>query len=83
MIDHEGGRVNRFNKIFSQKKYTADYFGKLYLTDRKNFYKETSNFIEENNFYFKMHKQTKFSSKLILRAKRVTKSIFSFFLKSS
>ena len=46
-------------------------------------HKETSNFIEENNFYFKMHKQTKFSSKLILRAKRVTKSIFSFFLKSS
>ena len=53
MIDHEGGRVNRFNKIFSQKKYTAEYFGKLYLTDRKNFYKETSNFIDFNVGIFK------------------------------
>lgn len=46
-------------------------------------HKETSNFIEENNYYFEMHKQTKFSSKFILRAKRVTRSIFSLFLKSS
>ena len=46
-------------------------------------YKETSDFVEENNFYIEMYKQTSFSSKLLLRAKRVTRSVFSFFLKSS
>ncbi len=36
LIDHEGGKINRFNKIFSQKKYSARYFGEMYNKDRKN-----------------------------------------------
>ena len=37
VIDHEGGKINRFNKIFSQKKYSARYFGEMYNKDRKKY----------------------------------------------
>ena len=30
MIDHEGGRVNRFSDLFSQRSLSAKYFGDLY-----------------------------------------------------
>ena len=53
MIDHEGGRVNRFNKIFSQKKYSANYFGNLYSNNKKKFFKESENFINFNIGIFK------------------------------
>ena len=36
MIDHEGGRVNRLNKILNQDKYTAKYFGDLYSNNKNN-----------------------------------------------
>jgi hypothetical protein len=45
-------------------------------------YKETYDFIEENKFNIEMHEQTTFSSKLVLRAKRVTRSFFSLFIKN-
>jgi beta-N-acetylhexosaminidase len=38
MIDHEGGRINRFNSIFSQTKYTGEYFGELYTKGTKNYF---------------------------------------------
>ena len=45
-------------------------------------YRETSDFVAENKFNIEMQKQTTFSSKLLLRAKRVTRSVFSFFYKN-
>ena len=36
MIDHEGGRVNRFSDLFSQRSLSAKYFGDLYSKDKKN-----------------------------------------------
>ncbi len=53
MIDHEGGRVNRFSSIFNQQKFTAKFFGNLYLKNRKDFYKESQFFINFNVKLFK------------------------------
>ena len=53
MIDHEGGRVNRFSKLFSQKKYTGSYFGSLYIKNRKKFVYEANLFIDFNTKLFK------------------------------
>ena len=39
MIDHEGGRVNRFSNLFSQRSLSAKYFGELYCKDKKKFFK--------------------------------------------
>ena len=44
--------------------------------------KDTENFIKENDFNIEMQKQTTFSSRLLLRAKRVSSSVFSFFYKN-
>tara|TARA_B100000767_G_C19701223_1_gene508491 strand:+ start:93 stop:1037 length:945 start_codon:yes stop_codon:yes gene_type:complete len=41
LIDQEGGRVSRLQKIFNTSPLTGDYFGKLYLKDKKKF----------NNYY--------------------------------
>ncbi len=53
MIDHEGGRVNRFNHIFCQKKYTSLYFGNLYKLNKKKFFIEAKSFINFNVNIFK------------------------------
>ena len=37
LIDQEGGRVNRLKKIFKADSFTSDFFGKLYLKDKKKF----------------------------------------------
>jgi len=37
MIDQEGGRVNRLRKFFNSDNLTNEYFGKLYLEDKKKF----------------------------------------------
>ena len=37
MIDQEGGRVNRLNKLISLDTFTSEYFGKLYTKDKKQF----------------------------------------------
>jgi len=37
MIDQEGGRVNRLNKIISFDTLTANYFGKLFTKDKQKF----------------------------------------------
>ena len=55
LIDQEGGRVNRFKKIFNADSLTSEFFGKLYLKDKKKF-----------NFYYKIFiKQTSFLLKSI------------------
>ncbi len=37
IIDQEGGRVNRLNKIINLDHLTSEYFGKIYLNNRKEF----------------------------------------------
>jgi len=37
LIDQEGGRVNRLKKIFKADIFTGEFFGKLYLKDKKKF----------------------------------------------
>ncbi len=37
LIDQEGGRVNRFKGLFRSDTLTSEYFGNLYLTDKKRF----------------------------------------------
>lgn len=53
MIDHEGGRVNRFSNLFDQQKFSAKYFGKLYNKDKKKFAEQTKYFIKFNIKIFK------------------------------
>jgi len=52
MIDHEGGRVNRFLKFFNQDQYSAQIFGKLYKTNLKQFNYQLDNFINVNSNLF-------------------------------
>lgn len=52
MIDHEGGRVNRLNKILNQDKYTAKYFGDLYSNNKKQFNTEIKKFVTCNSNIF-------------------------------
>ncbi len=37
MIDQEGGKINRLNKLISFDTLNSKYFGKLYIKDRKQF----------------------------------------------
>ena len=53
MIDHEGGRVNRFSNLFNQHKFTAKFFGNLYSKNRNDFLKEAQFFINFNVKLFK------------------------------
>ena len=48
LIDQEGGRVNRLKKIFGSDTFSAEFFGKLYLKDKKKF----------NNFYKRFINET-------------------------
>ncbi len=52
MIDHEGGRVNRFSNLFCQRSFTAEYFGELYSKDKKKFFKKARFFINFNSRIF-------------------------------
>ena len=38
LIDQEGGRVNRLKNIFNTEPLTAEFFGKLYINDKKKIY---------------------------------------------
>ena len=53
MIDHEGGRVNRFHNLFDQSHYSAKIFGNYYQTNKKLFNKEIKKFINFNCNLFK------------------------------
>jgi len=52
MIDHEGGRVNRFSKFFNQSKFAAKNFGESYTKNKKVFFKDMENFINFNSNLF-------------------------------
>ena len=53
LIDQEGGRVNRLKKIFYADPLTGEFFGKLYLKDKKKFYNYYKIFIEQTTFLLK------------------------------
>jgi len=47
LIDQEGGRVNRLKKIFNAAPFTAEFFGKLYINDKKKFHDYYKIFIKQ------------------------------------
>ena len=53
LIDQEGGRVNRLKKIFNADPFTGEFFGKLYLKDKKKFYDYYKIFIKQTSFLLK------------------------------
>ena len=53
LIDQEGGRVNRLKKIFNTDPLTAEFFGKLYLKDKKKFYNYYKIFIKQTSLLLK------------------------------
>ena len=53
MIDQEGGRVNRLKKIFNTSTLSGEFFGKLYLRDKKKFYNIYKIFIKQTSFLLK------------------------------
>ena len=54
LIDQEGGRVNRLKNIFNAGSLTGEYFGKLYLNDRKKFYNFYKIFIKQTSMLLKL-----------------------------
>tara|TARA_B100000674_G_C37936218_1_gene960413 strand:+ start:701 stop:1648 length:948 start_codon:yes stop_codon:yes gene_type:complete len=50
MIDQEGGRVNRLDRLISFDTLTSEYFGKLFLNDKRNFNLIFKIFIDTNSF---------------------------------
>ncbi len=53
MIDQEGGRVNRLHKIISLDNYTSEYFGKIFIKNRKEFLITYKLFIDKVSFLLK------------------------------
>ena len=53
LIDQEGGRVNRLKKFFNADSLTGEFFGKIYLKDKKNFYNYYKIFINQTSFLLK------------------------------
>jgi beta-N-acetylhexosaminidase len=53
LIDQEGGRVNRLKSFFNAQPLTGEYFGKLYLNDRKKFNYYYKIFIDQTSYLLK------------------------------
>ena len=53
MIDQEGGRVNRLNKIISLDNFTSEYFGKIFIENKKEFFITYKLFIDKISFLLK------------------------------
>ena len=47
LIDQEGGKVSRLNKIIDLSYFSQDFFSKLYNKDKKLFYKFYKNYIDK------------------------------------
>ena len=54
MIDQEGGRVNRLNKIISLDPFTSEYFGKIFISDKKEFNLIYKLFIDKTSHLLKI-----------------------------
>ena len=53
LIDQEGGRVNRLKKFFNAEPLTGEFFGKLYLNNKKKFFEYYKIFINQTSFLLK------------------------------
>ena len=53
MIDQEGGRVNRLDKIISLDNYNSEYFGKLFIKNKKEFMVTYKLFIDKLSYLLK------------------------------
>ena len=53
LIDQEGGRVNRLKKILNAEPLTGDFFGKLYLKDKRKFDHYYKIFINQTSYLLK------------------------------
>ena len=53
LIDQEGGRVNRLKKIFNATTLTSEFFGKLYIKDKKKFYYYYNIFVNQTSYLLK------------------------------
>ena len=53
IIDQEGGRVNRLHKLISLDNYTSEYFGKIFVKNRKEFLITYKFFIDKISFLLK------------------------------
>jgi beta-N-acetylhexosaminidase len=53
LIDQEGGRVNRLRKIFNVEPFTGEFFGKLYIKDKKKFFHYYKIFVNQTSFLLK------------------------------
>ena len=53
LIDQEGGRVNRLKKFFNADSLTGEFFGELYLKDKKKFYNYYKIFIKHTSLLLK------------------------------
>ena len=54
LIDQEGGRVNRLKKIFNADPLTGEFFGKLYIDDKKKFFQYYKIFIDQTSILLKL-----------------------------
>ena len=54
LIDQEGGRVNRLNKLISFDNLTSEYFGGLYEKNRKNFNIFYKLFVDKTSYLLKL-----------------------------
>ena len=54
LIDQEGGRVNRLKNFFNTDPLTGEFFGKLYLKDKKKFYNYYKIFIKQTSLLLKL-----------------------------
>ena len=54
LIDQEGGRVNRLNKIILFDNLTSEYFGGLYEKNRKNFNIFYKLFVDKTSYLLKL-----------------------------
>jgi beta-N-acetylhexosaminidase len=53
LLDQEGGRINRLKKFFHTDELTGEYFGNLYLKDKKKFNNDYKIFIKKTSLILK------------------------------
>ena len=53
LIDQEGGRVNRLKNFYTTDSLSGEFFGKLYIKDKKKFFQYYKIFIDQTSFLLK------------------------------
>jgi beta-N-acetylhexosaminidase len=54
IVDEEGGRVSRLNKFIDNSIFTADFFGKLFINNKKKFKIYYDVYIKQISYLFKI-----------------------------